>query len=50
MIFNKECCTTKAEIDKNIQKTKMFVGKYIIYVKAKGRSGQNSGILTKSQK
>lgn len=29
---------------------KIFVGKYIIYVKAKGRGGQNSGILTKSQK
>lgn len=36
--------------DKNIQKTKIFVVKYIIYVKAKGRGVQNSGILTKSQK
>ena len=36
--------------DKNIQKTQIFVGKYIIHVKAKGRGGQNSGILTKSQK
>ena len=36
--------------DKNIQKTKIFVGKYIIYVKVKDRGGQNSGILTKSQK